>query len=95
MSGASHEEIQKHVRVYYRVFAALAVLTVLTVGVSFLHMPFAAALVLALAIATVKGFLVAAYFMHLISERKVILVMLAFTMFFFFFLLIYPSIDRY
>lgn len=95
MSSASHEDIQKHVRVYYRVFGALAILTVLTVGVSFVQMPFAAAVVVAMAIASVKGFLVAAYFMHLVSERKVILVMLAFTAFFFFFLLIYPSIDRY
>ena len=66
------EEIKKHVRVYVMVFAALAVLTVVTVAVSYFEMPIIWALIVALIIAFVKGGLVAAYFMHLISEKKVI-----------------------
>ena len=66
------EEIKKHVRVYVMVFAALAVLTVLTVAVSYLDMPIIWALIVALIIACVKGGLVAGYFMHLVSEKKVI-----------------------
>jgi cytochrome c oxidase subunit IV len=66
------EEIQKHVRTYVLVFASLAVLTVVTVAVAYLHLSIVPALIVALFIATVKGSLVAAYFMHLISERKVI-----------------------
>ncbi len=66
------EEVKKHIRVYMMVFAALAVLTVVTVLVSFLDVSFYPALVVALLIALVKGSLVGAYFMHLISEKKVI-----------------------
>lgn len=77
--GHSIEDIRKHVRVYMMVFGALAVLTVVTVGVSYLDLPFAPALTLALVIASVKAGLVALYFMHLVSERKVIFWMLALT----------------
>ena len=66
------EDIRKHVRVYVGVFAALAVLTGVTVGVSYLDMSFTPALIVALIIATLKASLVALYFMHLISERQVI-----------------------
>ena len=80
MSEAVHaEDIQKHVRVYIAVFGALAVLTVVTVGVGYLHLPTAPAVILALLIAIIKGGLVAAYFMHLISERRVIFIVLIFT----------------
>jgi cytochrome c oxidase subunit 4 len=47
----------------------LAGLTVVTVAVSFLNVSTAAAIAIALSIATVKGTLVACFFMHLISER--------------------------
>ncbi|GIV60145.1 cytochrome C oxidase subunit IV family protein [Rhodocaloribacter litoris] len=69
---ASAEDIRKHVRVYLIVFAALATLTVVTVAVSYVHLPILPALVVGLLIATIKGGLVAAYFMHLVSEKKVI-----------------------
>ena len=72
MSTASAEEVSKHVRVYLTVFVALAALTVLTVAVSYLHLSAGLAVLVALAIATVKGSLVAGYFMHLISEKRVI-----------------------
>jgi len=77
--GHSVEEIRKHVWVYYMVFGTLAVLTGLTVGVSYLNLPFQQAVILALMIASLKGFLVAAYFMHLISEKKIILSVLTLT----------------
>ncbi|MDP6777614.1 MAG: cytochrome C oxidase subunit IV family protein [Candidatus Latescibacteria bacterium] len=72
MSTASAAEVSKHVRVYLTVFVALAALTVLTVAVSYLHLSAGLAVLVALAIATVKGSLVAGYFMHLISEKRVI-----------------------
>ena len=68
----SHEEIKKHVKIYVTVFAALAVLTVVTVAVSYLHLPPAKAIPLALVIASIKASLVAMFFMHLISEKKLI-----------------------
>lgn len=76
-AGHGHEmDIKKHVRVYMIVFGSLAVLTVVTVAVAYLNLPIIAALIIALLIASVKGGLVAAYFMHLIDERKVILFLL-------------------
>lgn len=79
----SHEEIKKHVRKYIFVFVALMALTVVTVAVSYLHLTMMTAVIVALFIATIKGSLVAAYFMHLISEKKVIYITLLFTLFFF------------
>lgn len=73
MTDIAHaEEVKKHVRIYISVFAALAVLTVVTVGVGYLHLPMLPALIAALVIASIKAGLVAAYFMHLISEERVI-----------------------
>ncbi len=71
MSHAA-EDIKKHVRTYIAVFVALAGLTVVTVGVSYLHLTMPIAVTVALVIATIKSSLVAAYFMHLISERRLI-----------------------
>lgn len=73
------EEIRKHVKVYVMVFGALAVLTVVTVAVSWLDMPMLPALIVALLIAGVKASLVALYFMHLVSEKQVIMWVLAAT----------------
>jgi cytochrome c oxidase subunit 4 len=83
MSGDTAEDIKKHVRVYMIVFAALAALTIVTVGISYLHLPTHWAILFALLVATVKGSLVACYFMHLISERKVIYWILLICVFFF------------
>jgi cytochrome c oxidase subunit 4 len=72
MSGADAEHVRQHVRVYLMVFAALGVLTIVTVALSYLDLPTVQAITLAIIVATVKAGLVAAYFMHLISEEKVI-----------------------
>ena len=83
-------DLDKHVRAYILVFVSLMVLTVVTVAVTYLHLPVKAAIVVALLIATVKGSLVACYFMHLISEKKLIYAVLALTVVFFFVLLLLP-----
>lgn len=90
MAGHSAEEIKKETRTYVLVFVALAALTLVTVGVSYLHLSFGAAVVLALIIATVKGSLVAAFFMHLISERKLVYAVLILTFAFFLALIFLP-----
>ena len=72
-----HADIDRHVKAALMVFASLLVLTGFTVGAYFLHLPTRAAIALALLIASAKGTLVAAWFMHLISERKLIYWMLA------------------
>ncbi len=95
MSEHTPEEIRQHVKIYIRVFAALAVLTVVTVAVSYLHLAVGATILTALAIATFKAGLVASFFMHLAYEKKIIFYILAVAVFFFFFLLILPSISSY
>lgn len=80
----SHDDIQHHVKRYLFVFYALIVGTVITVLASRLPIESVALTVaIALLIALVKGFLVAGYFMHLISEKKMIYGILLTTVFFF------------
>ena len=79
----SAEDLKKHVRAYILVFVSLMVLTLVTVTVSTLHLNVKEAIAVALIIATIKGSLVACYFMHLISERKMIYGIMGFTAFFF------------
>jgi cytochrome c oxidase subunit 4 len=83
-------DIDRHVRVYITVFVALMVLTIVTVLISRVHLPIPIAVTLALFVATIKGALVACYFMHLISEKKLIYAVLALTGAFFVALLALP-----
>jgi cytochrome c oxidase subunit 4 len=84
MDAHSPEEVRQQVRKYLYVFYALLFGTLITVGASYI--PFgshAINIAVALLIASGKAFLVAAFFMHLISEKKMIYGMLAFTVVFF------------
>lgn len=90
MSETHTVDIKKHVRVYVTVFVALLALTLVTVTVSYLHLPVPAAIVVALIIAAIKGSLVASYFMHLISEKKLIYAALVLTVVFFLVLMFLP-----
>ena len=83
-------DIDKHVRVYITVFVALMALTIITVAVSYLHLPLPMAITVALLVAIIKGSLVVGYFMHLISEKKLIYAVLVLTVVFFFALLALP-----
>jgi len=87
-------DIDRHVRVYITVFVALMVLTIVTVAISRVHLPVPIAVTVALLVATIKGSLVACYFMHLISEKKLILWVLALTVVFFVVLLSLPAITH-
>ncbi len=73
ISESEAARVRQHLRVYVMVFVALAVLAVMTVAISYLHLPTAVAISVAMVVATVKASLVAGYFMHLLSEEKVIL----------------------
>jgi cytochrome c oxidase subunit 4 len=89
-----HLDFKKHVRTYIVVFVSLMALTLVTVAISYLHLPTPAAVTLALLVATIKGTLVACYFMHLISERKLIFIVLAITVFMFIGVLLGPVITE-
>ncbi|HUI65883.1 MAG TPA: cytochrome C oxidase subunit IV family protein [Bacteroidota bacterium] len=91
MHAAEHSiDIRKHVRTYIAVFVALLALTLITVSVSYLHLSIVPAVIVALFIAVVKGSLVGSYFMHLISERKLIYAVLLLTAIFFAALMFLP-----
>jgi cytochrome c oxidase subunit 4 len=94
MTSDHAADIDRHVKVYITVFVALMVLTIITVAVSYLHLPTAAAVAVALLVATVKGSLVACYFMHLISEKKLIYAVLVLTVVFFVALLALPVVTH-
>jgi cytochrome c oxidase subunit 4 len=89
-----HVDLKKHVRTYMLVFGSLMVLTLVTVGLRYLDLPVVPAIMIALAIALLKGSLVACYFMHLISERKLVLIIMLATVFFFFGVLLGPMLTE-
>ena len=81
--GDTHD-ISKHVKIYLLVFLALLVGTVITVAMYYVHFESTAvAVAVALFIASIKAFLVAGFFMHLISEKTAVYAIMASTMFFF------------
>ena len=91
-SHAAHDpaEIDRHVKVYITVFVTLMALTLITVAISYLDLATPLAVTVALLVATIKGALVACYFMHLISEKRLIYAVLALTVVFFIALMALP-----
>src|SRR5262245_38538869 len=87
-------DIDRHVRIYITVFVALMVLTIVTVAIARLHLPVHTAITIALIVATIKGSLVACYFMHLVSEKKLIYGVLVVTVVFFVVLLAIPTLTH-
>jgi cytochrome c oxidase subunit 4 len=87
---SDHTDIDRQVRTYIYVFVSLMALTIITVTISRFHLPVPAAITFALIVACIKGGLVASYFMHLISERKLIYWVLGLTVAFFFAVLLLP-----
>jgi cytochrome c oxidase subunit 4 len=94
MDAHAADDIRSHVKTYLMVFGALMALTVLTVGVSYLHLPVAMAILVALVVATIKGSLVAMFFMHLLNERSLIYYVLVLTVVFFVFLMFLPILTN-
>lgn len=81
---ADPESIRKEKNIYLAIFAALGVLTVVTVLISRVHFgSHAMNIFIALGIAAIKATLVAGFFMHLLHERKFIYGVLLLTIFFF------------
>ena len=85
-------DIDRHVRIYITVFVALMVLTIITVLISRVHLPIHLAVTVAMLVAGIKGTLVACYFMHLISEKRLIYAVLLLTAIFFLALLALPVV---
>lgn len=81
-------------RTYLLVFATLMVLTILTVGVARLDLPGPTAVAAALALATAKGALVAGAFMHLLTEHRSVVWLLAATVLLALLMLLVPLATR-
>ena len=91
MSDEHAADVDAHVRTAIVVFGALMLLTASTVAAwAWLDLPIGLTIAVALLIATVKATLVACWFMHLISEKKLIFWVLGLTFAFFLTLLLVP-----
>ena len=95
LTGDHAVDIDKNVKIYITVFVALMALTIITVAISRVHLPVPIAVSVALLVAIVKGSLVACYFMHLISEKKLIYAVLVLTVVFFAALLALPVVTMH
>ena len=87
---ADPEAIKKSVRSYMIVGSMLLVFTGVTVAANQFHFAVPLAIAVALIIATMKGSMVAAVFMHLSHEKQLIYGALLLTAAFFFMLLFLP-----
>src|SRR5687767_10172472 len=76
-------DVAAQVRGYMFVFGALLVLTVATVGVSYLRLAETPAVIIGIGIALTKAALVAMYFMHLKGEKPMVYWPLGLTAFLF------------
>ena len=78
-------DLNSYIRTCAYVFAAVILATALMIWISFLpeHYTWALKVGLILAVACANAFVVAGFLMHLISEKKMIYTLLAFTVFFF------------
>ena len=83
-------EVKKTVRTYLAIGALLLVFTGITVAANLVHLAVPAAITVALIIASAKGAMVAAVFMHLNHEKKWIYGSLLLTVAFFLFLIFVP-----
>ena len=85
--------LEQHKSIYLRVLLALFILTVVTVAASYFDFSSVTiAIIVGLAIAFVKGFLVAGHFMHLLDEVKPIYWLLILTIIFFVVLFFMPML---
>ncbi|PCI35413.1 MAG: hypothetical protein COB53_10980 [Elusimicrobia bacterium] len=69
---APAEHHEDHEALYWKIGGILLLLTIATVWVSTVHLPSPFGLIIGLGIAGIKGSLVAAFFMHLKWEKKLI-----------------------
>ena len=86
-------DMKHHIKVYRNVFICLLIFTAFTVGVSYIEFSIVwVGITVGLAIAFVKGYLVAANFMHLNNEKSLIYMILGMTVVFFLVLFSMPTL---
>ena len=78
------QELKKHEKFYWIIFWGLILGTLVTVGLYYVEFnSIAVTVAIAMVVASVKGFLVAGFFMHLTNEKKTIYSIMAVTVLFF------------
>lgn len=90
MGGTSAEDVKKHLKTYWFVFVGLLFLTVVTVAISYYHLPIHLAVLVAMFVASIKASLVALFFMHLNSEKTIIYATIGMTFIAFLFCMLIP-----
>jgi len=86
-------DMNHHIKIYRNVFIGLLIFTGLTVGASYIDFNLIwIGVTVGLSIAFFKGYLVAANFMHLNDEKKLIYMILGMTIFFFVVLFFMPTL---
>ena len=87
----SSHNLEHSKSLYFKILIVLFILTVTTVGVSYIEFgSMAIGIAVGLLIASVKGFLVAGNFMHLLDEVKLIYWILILSVIFFIFVFFIP-----
>ena len=77
------QDIKQEKTRYFKVFVALLALALLNVFLHQMHFAVATAVILALLVASTQASLAACYFLHLVSEKKLVFIVLAITFSFF------------
>jgi cytochrome c oxidase subunit 4 len=75
----SQQDFQAEIKSYRSIFFSLVFLSAVSVGIHYLHLPTVFNMVLILGIAFIQATLSVCYFMHLITERKLIFLVLILT----------------
>jgi len=89
----SEHNLEHSKSIYFKILLTLFVLTLVTVGASFIEFgSMALGIAVGLLIASVKGFLVAGNFMHLFDEVKSIYWLLILSAFFFIIVFFIPTL---
>jgi caa(3)-type oxidase subunit IV len=83
MSDHSPDNFQGYAKRCFTIFGVVMAITLMMVAVHFAHLPTALGIGLTLVAAVVNAALVAGYLMHIVSERKLTIIVLLFTFFFF------------
>ena len=72
---AEHTHEVAPLSTYLKVYFTLLFLTIVTVGVSYLGLPSTISIVVAMIVASIKAFFVCAWFMHLMHDSKLNIIM--------------------
>lgn len=87
-------DVPKMVGVYKKLFTILITITVLGIGVAYLHLPAWLAIILALGIIALKGAAVWSSFKHLLTGKSALLITFGLTAIFFAGVVILPCLNQ-